>query len=77
MAFDRHVSSQVRVVADKQVAQVDNLLRGLTGHRLPLDIDSCLASDSMADADDHADQIGSRGSDRPIWNSKSRNSLMP
>ena len=74
--------SQVRVVADKQVAQisadgkaiasisfelldhqVDNLLRRLPGRRRLLDIDSCLASDSMADADDRVDlQLKGRNS---------------
>jgi len=41
----------------------DNLLRHFPGHRLLLDIDSCLASDSMADADDRVDlQLKGRNS---------------
>jgi hypothetical protein len=35
--------------------QVDNLLCRFPGHRRLLDIDSCLASDSVADADDRVD----------------------
>ena len=47
--------------------QIDNLLRRLTGHRLLLDIDSCLASDSMADVYDRTDlQLKGRSSPRPF-----------
>jgi hypothetical protein len=47
--------------------QVDNLLRRLTGHRLLLDIDSCLASDSMANVYDRTDlQLKGRSSPRPF-----------
>jgi hypothetical protein len=35
--------------------QVDDLLRRFPGHRRLLDIDSCLASDSMTDADERVD----------------------
>src|SRR5262249_12544180 len=47
--------------------QVDDLLRRFPGHLRLLDIDSCLASDSMADTYDRADlQLKGRSSPMPF-----------
>src|SRR5262249_54501114 len=48
--------------------QVDDLLRRFPGHLRLLDIDSCLASDSMADTYDRADlQLKGRSSPMPFF----------